>query len=147
MQNNNTISIFESIKHIDEKGDDFWYARDLAKSLMYTDFRNFKKVLNKAVISCKSSNIPIREHVVEVNVMLVRGNNAKSIIDDYKLSRYACYLIAQNADPRKEVVALVQTCFAIQTRKQELFESEYDKLSEDEKRIYQRNKQRKNRKK
>ena len=97
------------------------------------------KIINKTKISCMNSNNDIDKHIVEFNNMLTIGNNAKRKVDDYKLSRYACYLIAQNADSRKKVVALAQTYFAVQTRRQELLEIEYEKLSEDQKRIYQRN--------
>ena len=103
---------------------------------MYNDWRNFFKIINKAKISCKNSNNDIKEHIVEFNNMLNIGNNAKRKVNDYKLSRYACYLIAQNADSRKKVVALAQTYFAVQTRRQELLEEEYKELSEDEKRLY-----------
>ena len=134
--NNN---VFESIKHTDENGIEYWYARELAKILEYTEWRNFKKVINKSISSCKNSNNTVNEHFVDVNKVLMVGNNAKMQIDDYKLSRYACYLIAQNGDSRKKVIALAQTYFAVQTRKQELFEKEYELLTEDEKRFYQRN--------
>ena len=132
-------SIFESIKHIDEAGNEYWCARELSKVLNYNDWRNFLKIINKAKISCMNSNNNINKHIVEFNNMLTIGNNAKRKVDDYKLSRYACYLIAQNADSRKKVIALAQTYFAVQTRKQELLEIEYEKLSEDQKRLYQRN--------
>ena len=94
------------------------------------------KIINKTKISCMNSNNDIDKHIVEFNNMLTIGNNAKRKVDDYKLSRYACYLIAQNADSRKKVVALAQTYFAVQTRRQELLEIEYEKLSEDQKRLY-----------
>ena len=97
------------------------------------------KIINKTKISCMNSNNNIDKHIVEFNNMLTIGNNAKRKISDYKLSRYACYLIAQNADSRKKIVALAQTYFAVQTRRQELLEIEYEKLSENQKRIYQRN--------
>ena len=132
-------SIFESIKHIDEEGNEYWYARELMKVLEYTDWRNFLKVLNKAKESCKNSGFNANEQLVEVNKLSKRNNNAVVGIQDYKLSRYACYLIAQNGDSRKKVIALAQTYFAIQTRRQELFDKEYSLMSEDEKRIYQRN--------
>ena len=132
-------SIFENIKHIDEFGSEYWCARELSKILKYNDWRNFIKVLNKAITACKNSNNKVNEHIVEFTNMLTLGNDAKRKVADYKLSRYACYLIAQNADSRKKVVALAQTYFAIQTRKQELLEKEYDYLSDDEKRLFQRN--------
>ncbi len=111
--NNNT---FEDIKHIDENGNEYWAARELMLALKYSKWENFKKVIDKAIISCKSSNNDISEHFPDVRKVLEVGNKAKMIIDVYKLSRYACYLIAQNADSRKKVVALAQTYFAIQTR-------------------------------
>ncbi len=133
-----TNNIFENIKHIDEYGNEYWYARELSKVLEYRDWRNFLKVLNKSKEACKNSGFNIDEQLVEVNKLSKRNNNAVANIQDYKLSRYICYLIVQNADPSKEVVALGQTYFAIQTRKQEITEQEYDSLSDDEKRFYQR---------
>lgn len=133
-----TNNIFENIKHIDEYGNEYWYARELSKVLEYKDWRNFFKVLNKAKDACKNSGFNIDEQLVEINRLSKRNNNATANIQDYKLSRYICYLIVQNADPGKEVVALGQTYFAIQTRKQEITEQEYDSLSDDEKRFYQR---------
>ena len=138
MKNEYANSIFENIKHIDEYGNEYWYARELSKVLKYKDWRNFLKVLNKAKDACKNSGFNIDEQLVEVNRLSKRNNNAIANIQDYKLSRYICYLIVQNADPSKEVVALGQTYFAIQTRKQEITEQEYDSLSDDEKRFYQR---------
>lgn len=126
---------FEEIKHIDENGIEFWYARDLAKTLEYTDLRNFTKVMNKAMIACSNSGNIINDHFVEFNKMVQIGSNTKRKITDYKLSRYACYLIVQNADSSKKVVALGQTYFAIQTRKQELLDEEIRNLTEEEKRL------------
>ena len=136
--NQYTDSIFESIKHLDEYGNEYWYARELQKALDYKEWRNFKVAMDKAITACKNSNFNVLDHFVEVNKMIELGKTAKRKIDEYKLSRYACYLIVQNADPNKEVVALGQTYFAIQTRKQEITEQEYDSLSDDEKRFYQR---------
>ena len=138
IENKYTTSIFENIKHIDEYGNEFWYAREISKVLEYKDWRNFFKVLKKAREACKNSGFNVDEQLVEVNKLSKRNNNAIANIQDYKLSRYICYLIVQNADPSKEVVALGQTYFAIQTRKQEITEQEYDSLSDDEKRFYQR---------
>ena len=135
---NYTNSIFENIKNIDEYGNEYWYARELQKVLEYKDWRNFQKVIDKAVISAKNSVSDIEDWVVEVNKPIKTGKGKEEFIKDYKLSRYICYLIVQNADPSKEVVALGQTYFAIQTRKQEITEQEYDSLSDDEKRFYQR---------
>ena len=136
---NRTNNMFENIKHIDEYGGEYWFARDLQKVLGYKDWRNFLKVLNKAKEACYNSRYNVDEQLVEVNKLSKRNNNAIVNIQDYKLSRYICYLIVQNADPSKEVVALGQTYFAVQTRKQEITEQEYDSLSDDEKRFYQRN--------
>ena len=136
-ENNNQT--FEDIKHIDEFGTEFWYARELQKVLDYSDWRKFEGVIKKAEKACENSNINASEHFVGADNLSRRANNANIAIKDYKLTRYACYLIAQNGDPRKEVIALAQTYFAIQTRKQEIFEKEYNELTEDEKRLYQRN--------
>ena len=136
---NYTNGTFEDIKHIDENGIEFWYARELQKVLNYKEWRKFENVINKAKISCENSEISTFEHFVDVDKLSKRANNAKVKINDYKLSRYACYLIAQNGDSRKKVIALAQTYFAVQTRKQEITEKEYSMLTEDEKRFYQRN--------
>lgn len=138
IENKNTNSIFENIKHIDEYNNEFWYARELQKVLEYKDWRNFQKVIDKAVTSAENSISIKKDWVVEVNKPIKTGKGKAEIIKDYKLSRYICYLIVQNADPKKEVVALGQTYFAIQTRKQEITEQEYDSLSDDDKRFYQR---------
>jgi len=131
--------VFESIKHIDELGFEYWLARELQVVLGYKEWRKFDLVIVKAEESCKNSNINILDHFVGVDKMVEIGSKTKRKILDYKLSRYACYLIAQNGDSRKKTVALAQTYFAIQTRKMEITEKEYSKLTEDEKRIYQRN--------
>ena len=131
--------VFDDIKHFDEEGNEFWYAREISKILEYTEWRNFVKVLNNAKEACNNSNCDIDNHFVEVNKMIEIAKGAKRKVVDYKLSRYACYLIVQNADPRKEVIALGQTYFTIQTRKQEIDEMEYNSLTEEEKRFYQRN--------
>ena len=133
-----TSKTFENIKHIDEYGNEYWLARDLQKVLEYKDWRNFKKVIDKAVMSANNSIHGNEDWVVEVNKPIKTGKGKHESIKDYKLSRYICYLIVQNADPNKEVVALGQTYFAVQTRKQEITEQEYDSLSDDEKRFYQR---------
>ena len=93
-------NMFDSIKLIDEMGNEYWLVRELFKIIEYTDWRNFKKVLDRSKIACKNSNYSIIEHFVEFNRVLEVGNNAKMEIIDYKLSRYACYLIAQNGDSR-----------------------------------------------
>ena len=133
-----TEKVFEDIKHIDKNGNEYWLARELQKVLQYTQWRRFENVINKAKLACKNSNIKVDDHFANVGKMVDIGSNTKRETNDYKLSRYACYLIAQNGDPRKEVIALAQTYFAIQTRKQELSEKEYSELTEDEKRFYQR---------
>ena len=130
---------FADIKHIDENGVEFWYARELMKILEYNKWENFEKVINKAKDACKNSGISVFEHFPDVRKLSKRANNAEIEIKDYKLTRYACYLIAQNGDSRKKVIALAQTYFAVQTRKQEITEKEYSMLTEDEKRFYQRN--------
>ena len=129
---------FEDIKHIDENGIEYWYARELQKVLDYKQWRKFENVIKKAKEACQNTGISTFEHFVEADKLSKRANNAEVIIKDYKLTRYACYLIAQNGDTRKKVIALAQTYFAIQTRKQEISEKEYSLLTEDEKRFYQR---------
>ena len=136
--NKYTSKTFENIKHIDEYGNEFWYARELQKVLEYKEWRNFKKVIDKAIMSANNSIHGNEDLVVEFNKPIITGKGKQEFIKDYKLSRYICYLIVQNADPSKEVVALGQSYFAIQTRKQEITEQEYDLLTEDEKRFYQR---------
>ena len=130
---------FEDIKHIDENGVEFWYARELMPILQYSNWQNFEKIIDKAKISCKNSGISVFEHFIDVNKTIKMPKGAEKTILDYELTRYACYLIAQNGDSRKKVIALAQTYFAVQTRKQELTEKEYSMLTEDEKRFYQRN--------
>ena len=136
---NHTNKTFEDIKHIDENGVEYWYARELMKVLSYKDWRYFDAVIEKAKIACQNSEVTDVDHFVVDNKMVEIGSGAKREQKDYKLTRYACYLIAQNANPRLKIVALAQTYFAIQTRKQEITEKEYTSLSEDEKRFYQRN--------
>lgn len=135
----NTEETFESIKHIDENGIEFWYARELMVVLNYSKWDNFKKVIDRSMISVENSDINILDHFADVRKMVSIGSGAEKVISDYKLTRYACYLIAQNGDNRKKVIALAQTYFAVQTRKQELSRQEYEQLSEDDKRLYTRN--------
>ena len=130
---------FESIKHIDENGIEYWSARELMKVLSYKDWRYFDAVIEKAKIACQNSEITDIDHFVVDNKMVEIGSGARREQKDYKLTRYACYLIAQNANPRLKIVALAQTYFAVQTRKQEITEKEYSMLTEEEKRFYQRN--------
>ena len=136
-------TIFESIKHVDEDGNEYWYARELQKVLEYKRWDKFYNVIESAQVACSISNNNVLYHFSQVGKMIYLGKGGQRKISDYKLSRYACYLIAQNGDSRKKVIALAQTYFAIQTRKQELLEEEYNSLTEDEKRIYQRNQARK----
>ena len=134
---NKTEKDFESIKHVDENGTEFWYARELMIMLEYSKWGNFIKVIDKAKESCKNSDNNVLDHFADVGKM-VKAGVADKEIDDLKLTRYACYLIAQNGDSRKKTIALAQTYFAVQTRKQELTRQEYEHLSEDEKRLYTR---------
>ena len=136
-----TTTIFEQIKRKDADGNEFWSARDLSKVLDYADYRNFKTVIAKAIESCKNSGVEPQNHIVEANDMVLVGSGAERQVDSYKLSRYACYLILQNADPGKTVVAEGQTYFAVQTRLQEIRQmDEYNALTtEDERRLFLRN--------
>jgi len=131
--------MFENIKHIDEFGSEYWLARELMLVLDYSNWQNFEKIIDKSKLSCQNSGINLLEHFIDVSKTILMPKNASKQICDYKLSRYACYLIAQNGDSRKKTIALAQTYFAIQTRKMEIQEKEYSKLTEDEKRLYQRN--------
>ena len=135
---NNTSSIFDSIKHIDENGNEYWLARELQKALTYKEWRKFKKIIKKAIQACNISKYESKDHFVHVDKMVNIGSKTKRSIEDFRLSRYACYLIAQNGDSHIKVISLAQTYFAIQTRKIELLEQEYNMLTEDEKRLYQR---------
>ena len=135
---NKTEKDFESIKRVDENGTEFWYARELMIMLEYSKWGNFKNVINKAKDACKGSEIAQEEHFADIGRVLKVGNNAEMEVDDLKLTRYACYLIAQNGDSRKKAIALAQTYFAVQTRKQEISRQEYESSSEDEKRLYTR---------
>lgn len=133
-ETNYTESLFESIKHFNEYGQEFWYARELQLALEYKEWRNFKNVLTRAIESCSNSKNVVDEHFVEVNKTIQMPKNAEKEIEDYQLSRYACYLIVQNGDPRKKVIALGQTYFAVKTRQQELIEN-YEQMTEDQKRL------------
>ena len=134
-----TEKIFEEIKHIDENGREYWEARELQVILDYKRWQKFQNVIKNAKTACGQSKIIIDDHFTQTGKMINLAKGAVRKIQDYKLSRYACYLIVQNGDSRKKVIALGQTYFAIQTRKQELSEKEYSELTEDEKRFYQRN--------
>jgi DNA-damage-inducible protein D len=128
-------NIFEQIKKINDYGQEFWSARDLLSPLGYIEWRKFESAIIRAKESCKNSGQKIEDHFVHAAKMVSIGSSTIREIDDYILSRYACYLIAQNGDPRKEEIALAQTYFAIQTRKQEF----HEQLIEDNKRVALRN--------
>lgn len=130
---NYSESLFDSIKHETETGEEFWYARELQVALEYTEWRNFSKVIERAKNSCQNSGNTISDHFVEVNKIVKAGATTKDI-GDIELSRYACYLIVQNGDSRKKVIALGQTYFAVKTRQQELIEN-FDNLTEEKKRL------------
>lgn len=134
------ISLFETIKQTDKQGNEFWSAREMAKALEYSEYRHFIPVLDRAKEACKNSNQPVADHFEDILEMIEVGKGAKREVESIRLSRYACYLIVQNADPSKEVVALGQTYFAVQTRLQEIRQmEEYNQLSnEDEKRLFLR---------
>lgn len=125
---------FESIKHINEYGQEYWTGRELQHALEYTEWRNFELVIEKAKTASEKSGNAANLHFVDVNKSYILPNGGVRNIKDYNLSRYACYLIVMNSDPRKEVIALGQTYFAVKTRQQELIE-QYDQLSEEQKRL------------
>lgn len=133
-------SVFESIKKINEIGQEYWSAREMYKALNYQEWRKFVNVINRAKQACQNSEQQVENHFVQVDKMVRIGSGAERNISDLFLSRYACYLIIQNADPKKEVVALGQTYFAIQTRKQELADQGFDfsDKTEEEKRLFLR---------
>jgi DNA-damage-inducible protein D len=113
--------IFEDFVHVQD-GVEFWFARDLQELLGYDEWRNFLRVIEKAKESCETSGNTVPDHFVDANKMVTLGSDAKREIEDLLLTRYACYLIAQNGDPRKEEIAFAQSYFAVQTRKQEIIE-------------------------
>ena len=125
---------FEQIKKIREDGTEYWNARDLSEVLQYKKWENFSKVIDRAKLACQNSVFEIQDHFPEVRKMVEIGSNTVRELLDYELSRYACYLIVQNGDPRKEVIALGQTYFAIQTRRQEVADY-FNQLDEDNKRL------------
>lgn len=136
-QNNYTESLFESIKHINEYGEEFWYARELQIALDYKRWDKFQNVISKAMEACKNSENNVDDHFSHVGKIVEAGATYKDV-GDIELSRYACYLIVQNGDSRKKVIALGQTYFAVKTRQQELIEN-FDDLTEDKKRLAIRN--------
>lgn len=133
-----TEKTFEDIKHIDESGNEYWYARELMVALGYSHWDNFYNAISKAILSCNTSKASVDAHFREVSKMVKAGVASKPV-KDYILTRYACYLIAQNGDETKKEIALAQAYFAVQTRKQEVFEETYKKLSENQKRLFNRN--------
>lgn len=133
-----TEKTFEDIKHADENGNEYWYARELQTALQYSEWRRFEGVIEKAKDACKNSNINVLDHFVGADKMVKIGSGAVREQKDYVLTRYGCYLIAQNGDARKKTIALAQTYFAVKTRQQEITEEQYKQLTEDEKRLYNR---------
>lgn len=131
---NYTESVFESIRHVNKYGQEFWYARELSKTLEYKDFRNFELTVFKAMDTCENSGYKISDHFGEVTEMVSIGSGATRGFPSYRLSRYACYLLVMNGDSQKKIIALGQTYFAVKTRQQELIDN-YDKLNEDQKRL------------
>ena len=138
-----TEKVFEDIKHIDEFGNEYWLTRELQNILGYNQWRSINDLIERAKVACGESKYNVDDHFAVQRKMVDIGSKTKRKIIDYKLSRYACYLIVMNGNPKKEIIALAQTYFAIQTRKQELSEKEYNELTEDEKRLYRRNQARK----
>ncbi len=126
--------LFEDIKHTTDAGAEFWYAREIASVLGYAKWENFSKVIDKAMLACKNSGYALADHFPDIRKMVALGSGSMRKVKDYRLSRYACYLIVQNGDPRKEVIALGQTYFAIQTRRQEIIDT-FNQLDEDNKRL------------
>lgn len=141
---NYTEALFETIRHVNEYGQEFWYARELQVALEYKQWRRFCNVVDKAKLACEGSGNLVSDHFADVGKMVEAGVAQKNI-GDIELSRYACYLIVQNGDPRKKVIALGQTYFAVKTRQQELIE-DYEQLSEDQKRLAIREEMRKHNK-
>ena len=125
---------FESIKHVNEYGEEYWLARELQPVLEYTQWRRFADVIERAKLACRNSGYNVEDHFADVGKTIEMPKNAHKIVPDCMLSRYACYLIVMNGDPRKEVIAVGQTYFAVKARQQELIER-YDALTEDQKRL------------
>ncbi len=131
-------NLFESIKHENENGQEYWLARELQTVLGYSKWENFAKIIEKAKEACEGSGNAVSDHFPEVRKMVSLGSGSEREVIDYRLSRYACYLIAMNGSPRKKAIALAQTYFAVKTRQQELTEEEYQRLTEDQKRLITR---------
>lgn len=129
---------FESIKHVNEYGEEYWLARELQPVLEYAQWRRFSDAIERAKLACKNSGFAVEDHFADVGKMVDIGSGAERQIDDVMLSRYACYLIVMNGDPRKEVIAIGQSYFAVKTRQQELIDN-YEQMSEDQKRLAIRN--------
>lgn len=125
---------FESIKHINEYGQEYWLARELARVLQYADWRNFENAIFKAMEACKNSGVAVDDHFGEVTTFTKMNSGARRKIGNYVLSRYACYLIVMNGDTSKQIIAIGQTYFAVKTRQQELIDN-YEELTEDQKRL------------
>ncbi|MDR0843125.1 MAG: DNA damage-inducible protein D [Acidobacteriota bacterium] len=132
--NSDDYKSFEGIKHIRDNGAEYWNARELASVLEYAKWENFSKVIDRAMIACKNSGFPVEDHFPEVRKMIGLAKTATRPVVDYELTRYACYLIVQNGDPRKKVIALGQTYFAIQTRRAEVADA-FNQLDENNKRL------------
>lgn len=131
---------FEDIRRQSNDGGEFWSARELQPALEYTQWRRFEEVIERAKTACRNSRQAVEDHFAEVGKMVGLGSGAKRELNDYRLSRYACYLIVQNGDPAKPVIASGQTYFAMQTRRQELADDEaFQRLDEDKKRVFLRN--------
>lgn len=137
-ENKINYSVFENIKQTKSNGDEFWNARDLQEILEYKEWRKFEGVIEKAKNSCLLSGFDVSENFIKTSTKIKVGSLERKVCD-YNLTRYACYLIAQNSDNRKKVVALAQTYFAVSTRKFELIDENFNLLSEEQKRIYNRN--------
>jgi DNA-damage-inducible protein D len=133
------ISLFERIRQTADDGSEYWSARDLAPVLDYTQWRNFEQAIERAIRACRNSGQDAADHFAEVSKLIAIGKGGRRKVKDYQLSRYACYLIIQNADPEKEIVALGQTYFAVQTRRQEVSDAEVlARLTEDQRWLYLR---------
>lgn len=130
---------FESLRHVDQEGNEYWLARELMTVLEYGTWRSFRSVIGKAITAAEQVNQAAKDHFAEVGKMVSLGSGGQRTVQDFRLSRYACYLIVQNGDPNKPVIAAGQTYFAIQTRRQELADDQaFQELSEDQRRVLMR---------